>query len=576
MLKNSLSFRLRKIVQYSLIVCILLIQCIIAGFFYNEFTNNRNLKFIQKQISEVHQLENLTDDSRKELSNAQNYFQKYVVSENDEYLKSYFISFNKLTKNLDSINNFKFQNPNLKITVASHKREVGDSKNLKLKVDSTYEFSTKSNIKIPEDLPKLKKYNFDYNFDKFEVQTKTYSDTVKKKGLFGRLGDAIAGKENVRKDSVVVTVKGGKILDIPTIKGEFDSIINSITKHYTREVKRIQVNAGKNKNEYKNDSSKFYSTFNSLLIYSNELMNIYEFAVKDSKSDLEKEYADQNSESNKIRKFLVFGLMVLMFIVSILIMYFTRIAFIYERKLNSANRQIKENLNFKNRILGMLSHELRSPLKIIGIFINRINKKTTDESIKEYLKSISFTNNTLLMQANQILEYTKNQHVENKLIPIIFNLNNEIDSILNSIEPYIQTRNNKFVIDKNINPDLIVFSDNTKINQIFMNILGNANKFTENGQITVRTAAENINENTVALVTQISDTGVGISKLDLEKIFEPYYQGVISDEVENLGAGLGLSLCKELVELYSGNISVDSEQNEGTTVSFTINLKRNK
>ncbi|MBW8524111.1 HAMP domain-containing histidine kinase [Chryseobacterium chendengshani] len=573
MIRKSMSFRLRKVVQYSLIICILLIQCIIAGFFYNEFVNNRNLKFIEKQISEVHRLENLTDDSRKELNNAQDYFQKYVVSENDEYLKFYFISVNKLIKNLDSINNFKFQNPNLKIILASHKGEAVDAKNLKLKVDSTYEFSTKSNIKIPEDLPKLKKYNFDYNFDKFEVQTKTYSDTLKKKGLFGRLGDAIAGKENVRKDSVVVTVKGGKILDVPTIKTEFDSIIKSITKHYTKEVQKIRVNVGKNKDRDKNDNSKFYSTFNSLLVYSNGLMNIYEFAVKDSKSDLEKEYADQNSESNKIRKYLVLGLMVLMFIVSILIMYFTRIAFIYERKLNAANKQISENLNFKNRILGMLSHELRSPLKIIGIFINRINKKTTDESIKEYLKSISFTNNTLLMQANQILEYTKNQHVENKLIPVVFNLNTEIDSILNSIEPYIQTRNNKFIVNKNIDPDLMIFSDNTKINQIFMNILGNANKFTENGQITVTTTAKLADENTIALITQISDTGVGISKSDVEKIFEPYYQGIISNEVENLGAGLGLSLCKELIELYSGNISVSSEQHEGTDVFFTINLK---
>ena len=576
MVKKSMSFRLRKIVQYSFIICILLIQCIIAGFFYNEFVNNKNLNFIEKQLNEVHQLENLTDDSRKELNNAQNYFQEYVTSRDDQYLKSYFTSVNKLTKNLDSINNFKFQNPRVKTILVSHKKNVGETKNLKLLTDSTYQFSTNANLKIPEALPKLKTYNYNYNFDKFEVQTKTYSDTVKKKGLFGRIGDAISGKENVRKDSVVVTVKGGKILDIPTVKGEVDSIVNSINKHYTKEVQKIRVNVNKNKDNGKNESVKLFSTFNSLLVYSNELMRVYESAVKDSKTDLEKEYAVQNSKSNKIRKDLVIGLMILMFIVSILIMYFTRIAFIYERRLNAANLQIKENLNFKNRILGMLSHELRSPLKIIGIFINRINKKTTDESIKEYLKSISFTNNTLLMQANQILEYTKNQQVENKLIPVSFNLNNEVESILTSIEPYIQTRNNKFITHKNIDPNIVVYSDNTKINQLFMNILGNANKFTENGEITVNTSAEPVDENTVVLKTQITDSGVGISKSDLEKIFEPYYQGIISDEVENLGAGLGLSLCKELVELYSGNISVDSELNEGTTVSFSLNLKLNK
>ena len=572
MSKKSLSFKMRKIVLFSLITCILLIQITIAGFFYNEFVNKKNLTFIENQLKEVHLLENLTDDSRKELINAQDYFQKYVMSNDDKYLKSYFNSINKLTKNLDSINDFKYQNPKLKNIFVAHKKDSAETKKLKILVDSTRQYSTNSNFRGRDELPKPKKYDLNYNFDKFEVQTKTYSDTVKKKGLFGRLGDAISGKEIVRKDSVVVTVKGGKTLDVPTIKGELDSIVSSINHHYTKEIQKIQVNVTKNKD----NSGKFYTVFSNLLIYSNKLMSVYDVAVRDSKADLEKELAEQNSEANKLRKQMIIGLMILMFIVSILIMYFTRIAFIYERKLNAANQQISENLNFKNRILGMLSHELRSPLKIIGIFINRINKKTTDESIKEYLKSISFTNNTLLMQANQILEYTKNQQVENKLIPVVFNLNQEVESILNSIEPYIQTRNNQFVVDKNIDPNLVVFSDNTKINQIFMNILGNANKFTENGQISVSTSAEKTDENTVVLTTKISDTGVGISKSDLKKIFEPYYQGILSNEVENLGAGLGLSLCKEIVELYEGNISVTSEQKQGTAVSFVINLKLNK
>jgi len=568
MFKKELNFKMRKIVLYSLISCILLIQITIAGFFYNEFVNRRNLNFIQNQLKEVRQLEDLTNASRKELLNAQVYFEKYMSSNDEQHLHSYFTSVNKLTRKLDSINQFKYKDPKLKNSLASFKKD-SSLKKLRHSVDSIYQRTTNSNVKVHNEIPKLKEFDYNYNVDKFEVQKKTYTEKVKKKGLFGRLGDAISGKENIRKDSVVVTVKDGVKPMASRIKTELDSMIKLANNHYSKQVQKIQYNIINNQN----NGGNFFATFNNLLIYSNKLMNIYEFAVKDSKSDLEKEYADQNSESNKIRMYLVLGLLILMFIVSILIMYFTRIAFIYERKLKVANKQIKENLNFKNRILGMLSHELRSPLKIIGIFINRINKKTTDESIKEYLKSISFTNNTLLMQANQILEYTKNQQVENKLIPVVFNLSNEIDSILNSIEPYIQTRNNIFIIHKNIDPDLVVYSDNTKINQIFMNILGNANKFTENGKITVHTTAEPFDENTVVLVTQITDSGVGISKSDLEKIFEPYYQGIISDEVENLGAGLGLSLCKELLELYSGNISVHSELNEGTTVSFSLNLK---
>ena len=575
-LSKSLPFKWRKIVHYSLVICILLIQITIAGFFYNEFISRKNITFIDKQLKEVQSLENLTDDSRKELINAQDFFQKYVVSKDNQYLKAYFNSVDRLTRNLDSINNFKFQNPNLKSFSIARKNDSLKIENLKLLVDSTQEFSKNSDLKTTVQLPQLKKFDTDFNFEKFDVQTKTFSDSIPKKGIFGRLKDAFAGKENVRKDSTIVTIKSGKAAKSTKIKTELDSIITSANNHYLREVQKIRVSVTKYKYKDKDNSGDFYHTFNSLLVYSNKLMNIYDEAIKGSKSDLEKEYKAQNSKNNRIREYLVLGLMILMFIVSILIMYFTRIAFIYESKLKVANKQIGENLKFKNRILGMLSHELRSPLKIIGLFINRINKKTSDEDIKGYLKSISFTNNTLLMQANQILEYTKNQQVENKLIPVVFNLKSEIKSILTSIEPYIETRNNRFVIDENIDPAIMVDSDNTKINQIFMNILGNANKFTENGQIKVFAATEIVDENTVTLVTKISDTGCGISQSDLEKIFEPYYQGVLSEDIENLGAGLGLSLCKEIIGLYSGNISVSSELNKGTTVSFSINLKRVK
>ena len=277
--------------------------------------------------------------------------------------------------------------------------------------------------------------------------------------------------------------------------------MNSVNKHYVAEVQKVRVNITKNRD----NSGRFNKIFNNLLVYSNDLMNVYENAIKDAKSDLEKEYSKQNSKNNKIRTNFVFGLIILIFIVSLLIMLLTKIAFVYEKQIN-------ENLKFKNRILGMLSHELRSPLKIIGIFINRISKKTTDETIKEQLKSISFTSNSLLIQGNQISDYTKNQHVGNKLVQVVFNLKNEINSILKSIEPYIESRGNQLIVNESINPEIEVFSDNAKINQLFMNIIGNANKFTENGRITVDTAVKPISDNVISLTTKIGDTRTGISK----------------------------------------------------------------
>lgn len=564
-------FKYRKIVHYSLILCILFIQLLIAAFFYNEFVKDKKLAFFEKQLGEINTLERLTEKSRVEFSNAQGSLQKFMTSKDEKDLNAYFSSLRALDANLSNINLYENKFPKIKEVHTKSEEDFSANGNLKKLIDSTQKYSSDVNLNMQNDLPNFKKFDLDYNFDKFDVilDTKVYRDTIKKKGLFGRLGDAISGNGDRDKDSVVITVRNGEMPTSKSIKADFDRIIRQVNKHYVVENNKIKVKVKDNQA----GGEQFYRIFNDLFIYSNGLMNVYEDAIQSSKLDLQKEFEKQRAKNNKIRTNLIFGAMILMFIVSILIMILTRMAFVYERKLSDANEQINEHLNFKNRILGMLSHELRSPLKIMDIFIKRIKKKTNDESIQEYLKSISFTNNTLLIQANQILDYTKNHQIENKIIPVQFNLKEEIDSILNSVQPYIETRNNRFIVKENIASDIVVFSDNNKINQIFMNILGNANKFTEEGQIEVDTKAVKTDAETVKLTTVIKDTGVGISKEDLEKIFEPYYQGIISDKVENLGAGLGLSLCKELVGLYSGEINVDSEKNVGTRVEFSLNLK---
>lgn len=564
-------FKYRKIVHYSLILCILFIQLLIAAFFYNEFVKDKKLAFFEKQLGEINTLERLTEKSRVEFSNAQGSLQKFMTSKDEKDLNAYFSSLRALDANLSNINLYENKFPKIKEVHTKSEEDFSANGNLKKLIDSTQKYSSDVNLNMQNDLPNFKKFDLDYNFDKFDVilDTKVYRDTIKKKGLFGRLGDAISGNGDRDKDSVVITVRNGEMPTSKSIKADFDRIIRQVNKHYVVENNKIKVKVKDNQA----GGEQFYRIFNDLFIYSNGLMNVYEDAIQSSKLDLQKEFEKQRAKNNQIRINLIFGAMILMFIVSILIMILTRMAFVYERKLSDANEQINEHLNFKNRILGMLSHELRSPLKIMDIFIKRIKKKTNDESIQEYLKSISFTNNTLLIQANQILDYTKNHQIENKIIPVQFNLKEEIDSILNSVQPYIETRNNRFIVKENIASDIVVFSDNNKINQIFMNILGNANKFTEEGQIEVDTKAVKTDAETVKLTTVIKDTGVGISKEDLEKIFEPYYQGIISDKVENLGAGLGLSLCKELVGLYYGEINVDSEKNVGTRVEFSLNLK---
>lgn len=564
--------------HYALLLCLLLIQLLIAGFFYNEFVSRKKINTLEQKLNEIHAFEDLTNASKNQLISAQENLQKYLQTKDRSHLKDYFSALNIIGKNLETLDRDGAKYPQLNAAVQKNPDEKKLTVNTFRKmIDSASESTTrlypqKNTFKIPQ----ANKFDGgDFNFSKYDIDTKTYSDTIKKKGLFGRLGDALKGKETVRKETTVTTIKQGEAANSVKLKKTFDSLADAANRHYSKEIQKITVQV--HQQEVRNEKEmEFPTVFGDLLVYNNGLMKVYEDAVSNAKSDLQKEYAAQNSKNNKIRVNLVLAAMGLMFLVSVLIAFLTRQAFIYERKLNSANEQISQNLNFKNRILGMLSHELRSPLKMMDIFIKRISKKTEDENVKEYLKSMSFTNSSLLIQANQILEYTKNQQAANQLSSVVFNLKNEIKSIGKAIEPYIEARNNRFDFNLNIAPAIVVETDNAKIHQLYLNILGNANKFTENGTIRVAATAQPLENGFVAFSTEISDSGTGISEADLAKIFEPYYQGVLSNDVENLGAGLGLSLCKEIVELYGGTISVESKKGVGTTVKFLINLKQKK
>lgn len=566
-----LNLRKRKFIQYSLFICILIIQVFIAAFIISEIKNRKDVSFVENQLKEVAYLDQFTKKSKSNFYDVQRNFQKYLASRNSDDLNAYYQSVGNLTKSFDTLSYFTNKNQNLKKANLSKEREFPKTEKLRTIIDSVTQNIAKPTAAAKvEKLPTVKKYDYEYKAPEINVETETYTDTIQKKKLFGRLKDAISGKENVRKDSTVVKMKEIVAENAERSHKILDSLMTAADQHYTKQIKNVQVTIQKNEFAKNTHNSDELQIFEKVINYSNDLMDFYDTNIHLAKSKLENELENQREKNDKRRLNFIIAALVFMFIVSVLMLYFTRLAFFYEEKLREADQLNKENLKFKNRILGMLSHELRSPLKIIGIFANRISKKTADEGIKENLKSISFTSNSLLMQANQILEYTKNQEVENKLVKENFNLKDEVSSILKSIEPYIETRNNQFSISETIDPSLVVNSDRTKLNQLFMNIIGNANKFTENGKISVISKVIPVDSKTISLETEVIDTGAGISETDLKNIFEPYYQGVLSKEVENLGAGLGLSLCKEIVALYDGNISANSQIGKGTTVKFTL------
>lgn len=556
----------RQPIHYLLIACIILIQIVILVFFYNEYFNERKLTTIENQIKETRVLKTLTDDSRKELLSAQNNLQKFVTAQDKKFLEAYFQSLRKLSGNIDSINTYGNADSTFKNSIDT-KDEVAKLKDFENLIESTYKASQRPIDK--KEPPKIEKIEIKDRPIELDVEVYYVADsTTKKKKFFPRIKDAIQGNVDVKRDTAYIITKYNNSVDTTKVKSDFDSSMNAINNHYLKEIEKYEKHISSVDSKNRN----LYHNYDNLIVLSNDLMGVYDKKVADFSSDLETQYNEQNSLNNKIRRYTVMGLMVLMFFVLALLVYTTKLTFLYEKELKTANRKINENLNFKNRIIGMLSHEVRAPLKIINIFTQRIRKKTGDGHIIEYLKSIEFTNNSLLIQANQVLEYAKNQEKKVELQPVEFNLREEVNSILQMFQPYVESRNNIFLIQNNIPAETTVFADHIKIHQLFINLLGNANKFTENGKIEVSAHTSVDNEKTIKLHVTISDTGTGISKSDIKKIFEPYFQGIVSNEINNLGAGLGLSLCKEIVQLFDGKISADSILGEGTNLIFEIKL----
>lgn len=572
---KNLDFKYRKIVHYTLLTSAFFLQFLLIIFFYNEIFNEAKLDKIENEIAKSKNMKLHLRLAQLEFINAQNNFQNFIISKEDLSLQNYTSSLKQMIDSFDSIQSFSDSNANFKNHVRTqNSSEINDEK-LRNKIDSLLNSqSLIPTAKNDLDFITVNQYNYKNVLNSIDIESYILVDSVAHKGLFSRLGDAISGKVDVQKEklNVIVTMKYGKKVTKGNIEEQLANAFKNANNYYLDEFSNIK----KNLLFIKDRESTLIKKNLDLILYFNSILNNYEQAINDFHSDLENNFKNQYSTNKSIRNFSVIGLVVLMILISIAILYLTRFAFDYEEKLKTANLQIEQNLNFKNRVLGMLSHELRSPLNIITIFTNKIIKSTQDSSIKESLNAIQFTSNSLLLQANQILEYTKDQDKKTELKHKVFNLKNELDHIFNAIKPYVESKGNNFKITNDISDDYTVFTDNIKIHQLFLNIIGNANKFTNNGIIEVTTQVNLLKDNKLDFIVDVKDTGIGISKSDLKNIFNPYYQGILSEEVENLGAGLGLNLCKEIVELFNGKIMIDSEVNKGTNVNFNLYLHLNK
>ncbi|MHA1700343.1 MAG: sensor histidine kinase, partial [Promethearchaeota archaeon] len=225
----------------------------------------------------------------------------------------------------------------------------------------------------------------------------------------------------------------------------------------------------------------------------------------------------------------------------------------------------------KSNFLANMSHELRTPLNsIIGFSELMLDAYTDslDENQKQYLKNILDSGEHLLSLINDILDLSKIEAGKMKLNYKRIPLKNLLERTINLFQEKSQKHNIRILI-KIENGVKDIVADETKLRQILFNLLSNAIKFTpDGGNVGLDVKFENDN-----YIFTVWDTGIGIAKKDLDKLFKPFQQleNALSRNYE--GTGLGLHYSKSLVELHGGNIWVESELNKGARFSFTIPTK---
>lgn len=226
----------------------------------------------------------------------------------------------------------------------------------------------------------------------------------------------------------------------------------------------------------------------------------------------------------------------------------------------------------KANFLSTVTHELRTPLYAVTGLTNMLLDENPKPDQVPHLKSLKFSGDYLLTFINDILQINKIEANKVELDPELFNLKKKVENVVSAL--------NNSALDNNIImhyeyenglPENYI-ADNLKISQILINLIGNAIKFTKDGDIWVRVYKINQEGDSYTIRFEIEDNGIGISKEKQENMFESFSQGSIQINRKYGGTGLGLSIVKGLIEILKGKIYLKSELGKGSTFIFEIPL----